>query len=214
MSLVHLASLLVAAVSPSGDWKRLEEKDGLVLEGRPMEGGSLMELRVSSTVPFDVDTLCNAIFERASGPKSPDLPEIMARTVLKEGPNERVVYDQVSAPVVSNRDYAMRITREKASATRCQVEFKTVPEQAPPVPSGFVRMTEIFGAWTFEELAPSKTRATYRIYSDPAGSIPKFIVTGPQRQTTLANFQRSIERTRRVSQQRDAGAAPLKGQSP
>ena len=51
----------------------------------------------------------------------------------------------------------------------------------PPEKSGVVRVKLCEGSWLLEPTGPNATRATYTIYTDSGGAIPKFIKeTGSQ----------------------------------
>ena len=100
---------------------------------------------------------------------------------MEEKGNERLTYDQISTPIVSDRDYTILSKRMENKATGlCQIFFDTKNDRGPPPPKGFVRIPLVYGSWTFEP-ASGGTDITYFIYSDPGGSIPAFMAKGAQR---------------------------------
>ena len=91
----------------------------------------------------------------------------------------RVVYEQLAIPVVSNRDYAMTVARwPKLEGGKCRIRFRATNDAAPELPKGYVRMDKLWGEWFFEPQDDGKTRLTYTMFSDPAGSVPPFLVQG------------------------------------
>jgi len=54
-----------------------------------------------------------------------------------------VAYDQISAPVVSDRDYTVRTRREPGGPGHCRVTIDIANELAPPKVSGIVRLEKL-----------------------------------------------------------------------
>ena len=180
-----IALLLLLLAQPAGVFDNpepfsvLENKDGLTLQGRPIKGSKYSEYRVVTDTPYPVSVLCEHIYEW--GTKGTDHPGVKLHRVLRDGPDDRVVYDQVEQPVVSDRDYALTVVRRREPDGTCRIRFWTSNELAPPKPAGFVRMERLWGGWQFSPLPGGKARLTYTLFADPAGSIPAFVVHGPQK---------------------------------
>jgi len=175
-----IAALMLAAGS---DYSKVEETDGILIESRPVAGSNLVELRLTTTTTHTPGSLCDAAF--GDGKFDPDEPDLKARKIISESENERVTYDQISPPVVANRDYAVRAKRVRTSDDLCAMTFEAANEVAPSKPDGWVRITRLKGEWRFERGADGKTRVTYVIFSDPAGSIPAFMVEGSRRKSAV-----------------------------
>jgi hypothetical protein len=181
-----VTALLMLVLAQSGDvfanpepFKVLEVKGGLTLQGRPIRGSKYSEYRVVTDTPYPVSALCEHIYEW--GTKGTDHPGVKLHRVLKDGPDERVVYDQLEQPVVADRDYALTVVRRREPDGTCRIRFWTSNQLAPPPPKGFVRMERLWGSWQFEPLQGGKARLTYTLFADPGGSIPAFLVHGPQK---------------------------------
>jgi len=160
----------------------VETRAGLTLQRRSIKGSKYAEYRVITDTPFPVAALCEHIYEW--GTKGTDHPGVKLHRVLKDGADERVVYDQLEQPVVSDRDYALTVVRKREPDGTCRIRFWISNELAPPRPAGFVRMEHLWGSWRFEPLPDGKARLTYTLFADPGGSIPAFLVHGPQRSAT------------------------------
>jgi hypothetical protein len=157
----------------------LENKDGLTLQERPIKGSKYSEYRVVTDAPYPVSALCQHIYEW--GTKGTDHPGVKLHQVLKDGPDDRVIYNQIEAPVASDRDYALTVVRRREPDGTCRIRFWISNELAPPKPAGFVRMERLWGSWLFQPLPGAKARLTYTLFADPAGSIPAFLVRRPQK---------------------------------
>ena len=189
MLLTRLALALGAEPAPC---TRLEERDGILLESRPFPDSAYVELRLTTTSSHTVGSLCDAAF--GSGRFDPQEPDLKSRVILQESADERVTYDQIAPPLVANRDYAVRARRERAPDGSCAMRFSLANQLAPPVPEGWVRLTKVSGAWTFAPLPDGRTRVTYLIHSDPAGSIPPFLVEGTRRALAMKWLQLILSR--------------------
>lgn len=161
---------------------RVESRAGLTLERRSIEGSRYSEYRVVTDTTLPVSALCEHIYEW--GTKGTDHPGVKLHRVLRDGADERVVYDQLAQPVVSNRDYALTVVRRREVDGTCRIRFWTSNALAPPKPAGYVRMEQLWGSWRFQPLPDGKSRLTYTLFADPGGSIPAFLVHGPQQSAT------------------------------
>jgi hypothetical protein len=176
--LVLLAQLEGVFENPDA-FKVLEVKAGLTLQARPIKGSKLSEYRVVTDTPYPVEALCEHIY--TWGTKSTDHPGTKLHKVLKDTPDDRVVYNQLEQAIVSDRDYALRVVRQRKPDGTCEIRFWTSNNLAPPLPAGFVRMERLWGGWRFEPLPGGKARLTYTLFADPGGSIPSILVHGPQK---------------------------------
>jgi len=175
-------------------FEQLETSKGLTLSGRAVPASPYREYRVETRTPHAVKDLCSAIFEWATG--GDDLPGVVASRVLVAGENERVIYSQLSFPIVSKRDYTMSVKREWLADGRCRIRFRTTTEGAPPTPSGFVRMEKVWGEWDLVGDPAGGSLLTHTLFSDPGGSVPSFLVHGDQRASTRDSVTRALEKTR------------------
>src|ERR1700678_3741635 len=98
-----LALLLPLLATTDAEYTRVDEADGIVVEQRPVAGSKFVELRLTASTARTPEALCVAAF--GDGKLDSGDPEVKSRQVLEEEPDLRVTYDQVSAPVVSDRDY-------------------------------------------------------------------------------------------------------------
>lgn len=159
----------------------LDTEEGLTFSQRPIAASPYREYRAEVNSPHPVETWCLAIFEW--GTKGGDGPGIILNKVLEAGADRRVVYNQVRQSVVSNRDYALTVVRQRLADGSCRIRFRATNALAPPRPEGFVRMDKLWGEWRLVS-QDGGTHVTYTLFSDPAGSVPAFLVHGGQQQAT------------------------------
>ena len=121
---------------------------------------------------------------------------VYSKTLASTGDDERVLYAQLSFPIVSKRDYTLAVKREWLPEGRCRIRFRTTTEGAPPTPSGFVRMDKLWGEWDLVTDPAGGSWLTHTLFSDPAGSVPSFLVHGDQKASTRDSVTRALEKTR------------------
>lgn len=174
---------LITADAAAPQWKNQGQSEGVTIESRPMKGSSFDELRLTAKSPRKPTELCRAAWGDGALKKAE--PGFIARQVLKESENERWTYEQISTPIVSNRDYTMHAKRVSDATTGiCQVLFDTRNQDGPPVANGFVRIPRISGSWTLEPEGDG-TLITYLIYSEPGGNIAAWMAKGGQKSSAV-----------------------------
>jgi hypothetical protein len=82
-------------------------------------------------------------------------------------------YHDIPWPV-SDQDHLLTYTVQRNDEKLIFIEFESfADEKLAPIRRGVTRM-QLSGSWTFENIAPGRVKATYRILSMPL-SIPKFL---------------------------------------
>jgi hypothetical protein len=187
-TLVAIALLVgmpgVSRADSSPAWHLDGVYEGVRVDRRDVPGSSFDELRLSIVSSSDIQRLCDAIYP----PRLSNKPErrFKKQVLLRETPTDRWTYEQVSVPVVSDRDYVMHVKLEQpASSGHCSVAFQTEDDPAYPPMPGFVRIPVIRGHWDVFPLAPGKLSVQYRIFSEPGGGVPAFLARGGQRSAAI-----------------------------
>jgi hypothetical protein len=128
--------------------------------------------------------LCLAIYPKQFNPKLEG--RVKKRELLRETENERWTYEQVSVPVVSDRDYVIHYKVDvPASSGRCEMTFDTLNEGVRPPPPGVVRIPVIRGHWTVAPLPSGKLSVRYQIFTEPGGGVPAFLARGGMRDSAI-----------------------------
>lgn len=190
--LLLLTQLPMPELDVPTPFKEVEKGKYGVLSAREVKDSVFREYRVDSVQPYSVAQLCDGVFELATEGSA---KEIKQHKLLRESADVRVMYEQVSYPVVSTRDYAMTVARDpRVEGGRCRVRFRvTNGADAPPVPKDVVRVEKIYGQWEFAPRPDGQSDVSYRIYSEPAGSVPAFIVHGAQKDTAKSAFEQMMK---------------------
>jgi hypothetical protein len=194
MTLVALIRFVLQA-EPA--WVEVERDDGVVIEARDVEGSVHRELRATTTVKLPVEALCDAAF----GPKGFDAsePSLKSRRVLREAADEQVHYDQMSAPIVADRDIVVRDRRERLPSGACRVSVDAVKDDAVPPREDHVRIEGMRSSWLFEPKANGETSVTHTVWTDPKVSMPVAFVEPSRRKNAVTWVKLVLERARAAS---------------
>jgi hypothetical protein len=163
-----------------GEWKLISDKDGVAIyrRQRPLS----YESKAVGEIPASTD-LVHAVLDDLESYSS-FMPYTAECRVLKREGDSVVAYERISAPLASDRDFTVRVrtTAKKADGGTSYFSHWAADNTAgPPERRGVVRVSLCEGSWLLEPTGPNATRATYTIYTDSGGVIPKFIKeTGSQ----------------------------------
>lgn len=190
-SAVLLSLVSSQSARAANGWWVAHQRDGLTLEARSVEGSAFEELRVRTTSPLPLRTLCDAVWGRGA----PADGDFIKRVVIRENDTERLTYEQIRVPVVKNRDVVMRVTLLRTPDTgRCEVDFSTTSDPAYPEDPHFVRLNAIRGHWSLMPSRPREVAITYTVYSEPGGQVPALFARGGQRDAAVKFMKTILER--------------------
>jgi hypothetical protein len=193
--LALFGSLVVGARGVHADdgWRVMHERNGITLERRSVEGSRYYEYRVRAHTTVAPAVAVERIWSGIGDERS---PTVKHRTVVRRAADELVVYDQIHAAVVSDRDVIIRI-RKVTEGSAFELQFESTSELGPPPAAGYVRLPMVRGSWRIEPAAEGGSNIAYRCYSEPGGAIPAFLVRGAQQDSTLDEFERVLTRVGR-----------------
>ena len=172
----ELCAIALAAepeASP-GEWKFISDKDGVTIYRRQRTLSK--ESKATGEIAASTD-LVHAVLEDVESYTS-FMPYTAECRVLKREGETIVAYQRISAPMVSDRDYTIRVrtnAKKVESGTIYSSSWVTDNAAGPSVRPGVVRVSLCDGSWLLEPTGPNSTRATYQIYTDSGGLIPSFI---------------------------------------
>ena len=172
----ELCAIALAAepeASP-GEWKFISDKDGIVIyrRQRPLSH----ESKAIGDFAASTDRIHAVLEDLESYPKF--MPYTVECRVLKRDSDSIVAYQRISPPMVSDRDYTIRVrttAKKIEGGTVYSSHWATDNATGPPEKRGVVRVSLCEGSWLLEPAGPNSTHATYQIYTDSGGLIPSFI---------------------------------------
>jgi hypothetical protein len=177
-------------------WTEVSNKDGVLVERRAVEGSKFSEYRATTVTTASPEAIVAGIW---SGVTEQMPATVKSRQIVLKSDTEIVFYDQIKTKIVSDRDYTARIWKERDPATGALlVRFRTENERRPEPTPGFVRLPTIRGLWTILPDGQGGSRLVYTCFSEPGGSIPAFLVRGPQQEQVMVDIRRILARAQQA----------------
>ncbi len=139
-------------------------------------------------VAADVDVVSDGlwkVFDNA-------YPPVVKRTFLQRSKNAMLFNDMVKTPVVSDREYTLRVSRT-IDADVVRISFYSDPEAGPPPRKGYVRMAMVRGGWEIRPVEGGGASVRYEIYTEPGGLVPALIVKEPLTEDALNYVRRCLK---------------------
>ena len=165
-----------------GEWKLVSTSNNVALYRRSRPGPGHYESKAIGEIAAST-AVVHAVIDDVDS-YSRFMPYTVECRVLKREGDSVITYQRISAPLVSDRDYTLRVrTTEKkvAGGTSYLSRWETANAFGPAEKPGIVRVKLCEGGWVLEPTGPNATRATYTVYTYSGGVIPGFIKnTGSQ----------------------------------
>lgn len=181
MSVLAVIAALLVTGAPGGEggapWERAAQQAGVTVYKRVDPASGLTELKAIGTFDVPPRAVWSVILDYVNYPRT--MPYIEASQVLRteEGGRVLFVYNRVAAPVIDKRDYVLRVSDESDGSGVLLLKWTAANDGGPPPAPGVVRVTRNDGYWRLEPVdGGRRTFATYYVFTDPGGSVPRFIV--------------------------------------
>lgn len=165
-----------------GEWKLVSTSDNVALYRRSRPGSGHYESKAIGEIAA-ATTVVHAVIADIDS-YSRFMPYTVECRVLKREGDSVLTYQRLSAPLVSDRDYTLRVhttSKKVERGTSYLSRWETENALGPVERPGIVRVKLCEGGWLLEPSGPNATRAIYSVYTDSGGVIPAFIKnTGSQ----------------------------------
>lgn len=176
-----IACLFVASSRADDGWRRVDVEDGIAIDAREVEGSTLHEVRATTHADVTPAALLAVLWHHEEHPKF--VPHLLRVDVLRDAGDERVLYEEISIPVLKDRDVVLRTRRAVDPATGAiDVQTQSITDEGPPPSSRFVRVDSSAGHWHAEPSPGGGSDVTYTIRTDVGGRVPDWIVNRAQRE--------------------------------
>ena len=171
-----VAAEFSSSVSPTEGWKLAADTKEVLIYSRPHADSNLKEFKAIGFVDAPASSVHAVIDDFENYPKF--MPYTMECRLIKRDGDSVIGYQRLSPKIIEDRDYTLRVSKKSWSGPKGLTylsQWQTANEMGPPEQKGVVRLKVCNGTWLLEPDGPSKTRATYSIYSETGGFIPPFI---------------------------------------
>jgi uncharacterized membrane protein len=199
IALTLLSLHLLGAAPPessSAGWQQVTVVDGVTVYARPHPDSDVKEVRAVAVLDAPPEAVWRVVRDYPNQPRT--LPYVEAARVLasEEGGKRILLYNVINAPLVDKRDCVVRITDESQwdEGRGYLLARWTASEGGPPPVKGIVRVRVNDGSWLLEPRdGGRRTQVTYSLYTDPGGSLPRWVVNRANR-SSLPEVLHSLRR--------------------
>jgi hypothetical protein len=165
-------------LSPDTDWQSVEQKDGVTIFSRSRAGSSFKEFKGVGEIDAPPAVVERVLLDVPNFPNF--MPYVVEARILSVEGNQALTYQRVAFPLVSNRDYTLKMERGTVASPAGMIyrdTWQADSDAGPPERHGVVRVKMDEGCWLLEPTGPggASTQATYQIYTDSGGALPAFL---------------------------------------
>jgi hypothetical protein len=164
------------SISADDYWKLCAREKDVVIYDRLRPGSNLKEFKAVGPIDAPTSSVWAVIDDFQNYPKF--MPYMTECRLIKRDADSMVGYQRLSPKVCADRDYTLRVWKKSWPVSDGPVfasHWAPANDLGPPEKKGVVRVKLCEGKWLLEPDGPTKTRATYSIYTDTGGFIPSFI---------------------------------------
>jgi len=177
------------------EWSVASQSPEVTVYERTRKGSALQEFKAVGVLEASPEVVKRVIDDVSEYPHF--MPYVTEAHVISSEGGKRVSYQRIAPPLVSDLDYTLRVSCESHATpggTCFCNRWQTANELGPPEKRGVTRVKISEGSWLLEpEDEGRKTRATYCIFSDSGGSMPKFVTNAASR-TAIPKLFKSIQK--------------------
>jgi hypothetical protein len=188
---------LLGVANADQNWEKVSDKNGIIVDRRPVEGTKLKEFRGRGVIEAPITSIL-AVFNDID--KATEWMDQCKQSSLVEdhGDRQKIVYNRTKAQwPVSDRDAVlMNNVFFDEVENRVRIEFSTVDGKLP-AQKGVVRMPYLKGHWYMWPESHDKTRVEYEVHADPGGSLPAWLVNYVSRELprkTITGLAKQVKR--------------------
>ena len=190
--------IITPAYSQENSWERVKNGSGIEIYTRSVPGSAIKEFRAVTVVQGSLSAVLAMLDDTGSYPRW--MYRCTEASLLsKKDVYERITYNVTSSPwPVADRDITVKsVISQNKKTLVVTVSLTGLPGYIPVKP-GKVRMVKLNGYWMFEPLGNGRVRVTYRLHSEPGGTVPDSLVNSSLVDipyNTLYNMQRMVQQS-------------------
>jgi hypothetical protein len=178
MSILQALSLVALLAEPTDGpgWKQVTRTDGITVFERENQRAPVPEVKAIGLIEAPPPEVWKVITDYDNYKTT--MPYTAESKILSKDGKDTTFYSVIDAPLVSKRDYVIKLTDE-SDWKEGKGYFKLIwtnTDQGPGPKDGLVRVKLNDGFWKLEPRENgAKTFVTYYNFTDPGGSIPGFV---------------------------------------
>jgi hypothetical protein len=190
--------ILIAAVFIIGgtvlfatNWKTIKKTDNYIVSVAKDKNSSLQKLKVVATMEGSIKKAKKVILDIENYKNF--MPKVENAIIFDKKDNCIFTYTKMNAPIISNRDYVLKICIVEESEKQLKIYWDTVEDSRYPKNEKYVRLTINKGFWLIEKINENNIKITYSFSIDPKTSAPSFIINNANKKT-IVKIIKAIEK--------------------
>ncbi|MFY0527802.1 START domain-containing protein [Archangium gephyra] len=213
---VLVVALVAGGASAEDGWEQLSKGDVTIRVRKRADIPGGREVWAEGVLEVGIQDIQSVLRDHESFRQW--MPYVTESRVLSTGPEgTRVTYTRLNLPVISNRDYVVRVVDEQLLGADGTGQFRqtwTSENGALPEQKGVVRLRHNQGSWVFTPRGEGKAHFVYRFTVEPGGSIPGFLAGFGQKDAVLDTVRAVEKRARKTATERTASSQAGTGSTP
>jgi hypothetical protein len=176
--MLEVAALMLLTMAADGGWTRASDEDGVLVEQRRASGSQVRELRAEGVIDASPAACLAVVQDTGFFRRTMPFVEV-AEVVGREGESFIYFHTRVAPPLCSARESTVRVWVEPLPGTDAgwRQAWTSANERGPAPASDAILVPMTSGAWEFHAIEGGRrTRARYRIESDPGGDLPGWLL--------------------------------------
>lgn len=172
--------VLLAGPGPKDGWEVARQDDDLTVYAREKKGTGVQEMKAVGTIDAAPERVWKAVRDYSHYPKTMPYTDVSKIVAKEQGEKIIYLYSVIDAPFVDKRDYTIKLVDEsqwKDGKGFFKVTWTAANDRSPKKEDDVVRVQINDGYWLIEPKdGGKKSLATYYVYTDPGGSVPRWLV--------------------------------------
>lgn len=189
------AAVAAPCLATEPEWSLVAVRDGVEVHTRPVADSPVAEVKATITVEASPARVFAVLLD--SDRFVEFVPYVVeVRTVARDSPSVWYLYQRISPPFVSDRDYTLRHESfEEPRSGRYELRWQAAGARGPPPREGVVRVNLCTGAYLVQGIdGDARTRLSYQLHTDPGGALPKWLVNASNSESVPALLQAMARR--------------------
>lgn len=178
--MVLLQTVLCLVLATGDDWSVEVDNRDVTVWSRENDDSGLREVKARMVVEASPASVWSVLADVEK--HTAFMPRLLeSRIVDREDDGAVFLYQRISPPLVSDRDFTVRVMSKVDTVSGTYKQTWTTANHRGPEKGDAIRLARVEGSWTLEPGANGGTVITYWVHTSPGGSLPRFVVNAANR---------------------------------
>ena len=190
---------LLLSLNSNDGWKDIKEIDNLVnISMKELGESQSYAIKVDKIIDIEPDRITDVIMDVNNYNSFLSNAESFKSEVINQSEKKLIGYQyiKVDLPFFDDREYYFEMSREQIvkqdTTTMCFWLLLEPLEKDANINTSAIYLEYGAGIWKSEQISPGKYNISYRLYMDPGGSIPTFVVDIINEKSITGLFQDAL----------------------